>query len=71
LVQPGDADHLAARVHGCFTEPFRLDGTAVSIGTSVGIAVHDPDSGRTAEQLLREADAAMYADKAAGRLCSR
>jgi diguanylate cyclase (GGDEF)-like protein len=63
LVAPDDAVGLAARVDVCFTEPFRLEGTQVSAGTSVGVAVHDPASGRTAEQLLREADAAMYRHK--------
>ena len=63
LVDPADAVRLAARVEACFTEPFRLDGTEVTAGTSVGVAVHDPASGRSAEQLLREADAAMYRHK--------
>jgi len=67
LVEPGDARRLADRVTDCFAEPFRLDGTAVTVGTSVGVAVHDPASGRTAEQLLREADAAMYRHKQDGR----
>src|SRR5205085_175803 len=67
LVDAADAAGLAARVEGCFADPFRLDGTAVTVGTSVGVAVHDPDSDRTAEQLLREADAAMYRHKERGR----
>jgi diguanylate cyclase (GGDEF)-like protein len=67
LVDDADGAALAERVTDCFTEPFRLDGTAVTVGTSVGIAVHDPVSGRTAEQLLREADAAMYRHKERGR----
>jgi GGDEF domain-containing protein len=37
------------------------------VGTSVGVAVHDDNSYGTAEQLLREADAAMYRDKQRGR----
>ena len=67
LVDPADARSLADRVAGCFAEPFRLDGTEVRVGTSVGVAVHDPASDRTAEQLLREADAAMYRHKESGR----
>jgi diguanylate cyclase (GGDEF)-like protein len=67
LVEPADARTLADRVTGCFAEPFRLDGTEVRVGTSVGVAVHDPASDRTAEQLLREADAAMYRHKESGR----
>jgi diguanylate cyclase (GGDEF)-like protein len=63
LVDPDDARGLADRVEGCFTETFRLEGTDVEVGTSVGVAVHVPASGRTAGQLLREADAAMYRHK--------
>jgi len=63
LVDPQDARRLGDRVAGCFAEPFRLDGTEVAVGTSVGVAVHRPGSGGTAEQLLREADAAMYVHK--------
>ncbi|TFV76694.1 diguanylate cyclase [Blastococcus sp. CT_GayMR19] len=63
LVEPADAHGLAARVTACFAEPFRLEGTDVAVGTSVGVAVHLADSERAAEQLLREADAAMYRNK--------
>ncbi|HYH72057.1 MAG TPA: GGDEF domain-containing protein [Nocardioides sp.] len=63
LVTPEDAQSLADRVTACFAEPFRLDGTDVEVGTSVGVAVHAVGSDGTAEQLLREADAAMYRHK--------
>ncbi|MFP5370888.1 MAG: diguanylate cyclase domain-containing protein [Actinomycetes bacterium] len=67
LAAPGDAHGLASRVSACFPQPFRLEGTEVTVGTSIGVAVHDPGSERTAEQLLREADAAMYRHKQVGR----
>jgi diguanylate cyclase (GGDEF)-like protein len=63
LVTPSDAESLADRVLACFAEPFRLDGTDVEVGTSVGVAVQAVGSVGTAEQLLREADAAMYRHK--------
>ncbi len=63
LVAPADADHLAGRVRACFDEPFRLEGSAARIGTSVGVAVVDVAGDGSAEQLLRDADAAMYRDK--------
>ncbi|MCZ2859067.1 diguanylate cyclase domain-containing protein [Blastococcus sp. VKM Ac-2987] len=66
LPELADADHagrLADRVVGCFAEPFRLDGTPVRVGTSVGVAVLGADRSRSADELLREADAAMYRQK--------
>jgi diguanylate cyclase (GGDEF)-like protein len=72
LVDPQDAHGLAERVEACFTESFRLEGTDVVVGTSVGVAVHGgADGGGTADQLLREADAAMYRHKQRGRRPSR
>ena len=67
LTEVTDAAGLAARVTGCFAEPFRLEGTDVRVGTSVGLAVEHARGGRTAEDVLREADAAMYRDKQRGR----
>ena len=67
LAEVTDAASLAARVTECFAEPFRLDGTEVRIGTSVGLAVELAGGTRTADHLLREADAAMYRAKQRGR----
>jgi diguanylate cyclase (GGDEF)-like protein len=63
LADRDDARGLADRVSGCFAETFRLEGTDVAVGTSVGVAVQDPADEGSAEQLLREADAAMYRHK--------
>jgi len=62
LTGPEGARSLADRVLRSFDEPFRLEGRDVRIGTSVGVVVH-PGGPATAEQLLRSADTAMYADK--------
>lgn len=68
LLDAAGAHGLAERVSGCFAEPFRLEGADVAVGTSVGVAVHGGGAdGRTADQLLREADAAMYRHKQRGR----
>jgi diguanylate cyclase (GGDEF)-like protein len=72
LVEPADAHGLAQRVSECFAESFRLEGTDVVVGTSVGVAVHGGAPGlRTADQLLREADAAMYRHKQRSRRGAR
>jgi diguanylate cyclase (GGDEF)-like protein len=66
LAAPADAESVVARVAEAFTEPFRLDGIPVDVGTSTGVAVHTGeagDSSAVAEQLLRDADAAMYRHK--------
>jgi diguanylate cyclase (GGDEF)-like protein len=67
LVEIEDAAGLAGRITDCFVEPFRLDGTEVRIGTSVGLSATRAGGTRTAEELLRKADAAMYRHKQRGR----
>ncbi|MGY1752803.1 diguanylate cyclase domain-containing protein [Blastococcus sp. SYSU D01042] len=61
LEDPADARGLADRVEECFALPFRLEGRELAVGTSVGVAVHEP--GADAEALMRQADAAMYRHK--------
>jgi EAL domain-containing protein (putative c-di-GMP-specific phosphodiesterase class I) len=43
-------------------QPFTLDGHAVSVGASIGIAMY-PDHGTDVKTLLRHADVAMYVAK--------
>jgi diguanylate cyclase (GGDEF)-like protein len=62
LAGPHAASALAARVAACFETPFRLEGQQVDVGTSVGIALQ-AGVGGSVEQLLRDADAAMYRNK--------
>ena len=62
LTGRGDAQSVVERVLSSFEDPFRLEGQDVAIGTSVGVAMHTGVE-RAAEQLLREADAAMYRHK--------
>jgi diguanylate cyclase (GGDEF)-like protein len=62
LAGPHAATAFAARITACFETPFRLEGREVEVGTSVGIALRD-GTGASVEEVLREADAAMYRDK--------
>jgi diguanylate cyclase (GGDEF)-like protein len=55
-----------ARVRMAFVQPFEVHGQRISITASVGGGLW-PRHGRTLSELLRHADAAMYADKARGR----
>ena len=72
ILQPGDVDPrngavaLATRIRDAITAPFDLDGHKINIGTSIGIAVA-PDDGTDADQLLKNADLALYSAKAEGR----
>jgi diguanylate cyclase (GGDEF)-like protein len=63
---PADADPapIAARVMAALAEPFELAGALHHVTASVGIA--EAGAGGSAERLLREADAAMYAAKRRG-----
>ena len=63
-----DAERLAERVAGCFVDPFLLDGAAVPVQASVGVALHTAHpSGDQGEELLRQADTDMYRAKERGR----
>ena len=58
-------DALARRFRAVFDEPFELAGARLPVTVSIGIAASDPAHARP-EDLLRDADAAMYAAKASG-----
>lgn len=60
------ADHIIQKL----TFPFMIAAHQLVISASVGIAVY-PLDGVNAEQLLKNADSAMYAAKNAGRNCFR
>ena len=61
-----DADSLARRIISLISKPYDIDGNAVSIGTSIGIALAC-EAGAESTELLKKADLALYAAKAAGR----
>jgi diguanylate cyclase (GGDEF)-like protein/PAS domain S-box-containing protein len=60
-----DAVEMAQRVAGMFTRPFVLAGTEHFVTTSIGIAL--ATGGERAEDLIRDADAAMHRAKERGR----
>jgi diguanylate cyclase (GGDEF)-like protein len=64
--RPTDASELAAELIETFSEPFEVHGHQVIIGTSIGIAMA-PADGNEPDQLLRNADMALYRAKAEGR----
>ncbi len=70
LMAPGtsrvDATQAAQRISAAVALPHQLDGEPVHIGCSIGIALY-PADGDCGDVLLRHADTALHAAKAAGR----
>jgi diguanylate cyclase (GGDEF)-like protein/PAS domain S-box-containing protein len=67
--EPTDAEVLAARLRTTVTDPLSLAGQSIPLGISIGIgcAPGGDEPGQVYERLIRTADDAMYADKAARR----
>lgn len=61
-----DTAELAQRIREALSAPFRFDGEEVLTSASIGIAVF-PDNGFDFDDLLKNADLAMYRAKADGR----
>ncbi|MBB4017060.1 MULTISPECIES: GGDEF domain-containing protein [Chelatococcus] len=60
-----DAEAIARRLVEVIAEPIVLDGTRHAVSAAVGVAVC-PIAGAVVDDLMRDADAALYAAKAAG-----
>jgi diguanylate cyclase (GGDEF)-like protein len=57
---------LAGRIRDAFEQAFIIEGQPYHVSASIGVVVLDR-AGPSAEELLRDADTAMYRAKAAGR----
>jgi diguanylate cyclase (GGDEF)-like protein len=66
LAGPHEASTLAERIVMLLSEPYDIDGQQALIGASAGIALA-PADGETSEQLLGNADMALYRAKEEGR----
>jgi diguanylate cyclase (GGDEF)-like protein len=71
IIQSGDVrteqcERLAKRVLAAIAKPYNILGNAITISASLGI-VRAPSHGRTADELLKNADVALYNVKSAGR----
>lgn len=71
IILPDEEDRgaigdLATHIIGALSQPYSVDGSRCVIGASVGIAV-SPYDGKTSEELIRNADLALYAAKGGGR----
>lgn len=61
-----EARHLAQRIMQKMKEPIDLAGRRMVMTTSIGISVF-PDDGRSCDELLKNADLALYQSKGCGR----
>lgn len=66
LRHPDDASNVASHVVGLLSQPFEIDGHELRVSTSVGIALY-PGDGIDQQELLINADAAMYHAKSLGK----
>lgn len=65
------ARRLAARIIARLGEPFTLAQREVYVGASIGIALcAGPDAAATPEELMKQADIALYRAKDAGKGCA-
>jgi diguanylate cyclase (GGDEF)-like protein len=60
--EDGQVRAAERRARAAFAEPFLLRGAPISLSASVGGGIW-PEDGRTAKELVKHADAAMYRDK--------
>ncbi len=65
-VTPEDAEELADRLIQTLGDPCEIDGIRVRVGASAGIAIA-PKDGQSGDQLLKNADIALYAAKFEGK----
>ncbi len=66
MLEEGDAVQVAERIQTNLKNPFDLSGSEVFVSASIGIALSTAGHKR-AEDMLRDADIAMYRAKAKGR----
>jgi len=64
--RPSDTTQLVERIYQAIREPYDCAGHLVTTDASIGIALA-PDDGADLDQLLKNADLAMYGAKADGR----
>ncbi|MGH6671400.1 MAG: putative bifunctional diguanylate cyclase/phosphodiesterase [Xanthobacteraceae bacterium] len=66
LHQPGDAAALSRRIRESIVKPYQVDGHQIISDISIGISIA-PIDGAEPDQLLKNADMALYGAKSDGR----
>ena len=66
LAESADAGTLATKIRSALAEPYQIEGNTLHMTVSIGIAIYVAETG-TAEELLAQADIALYRAKEEGR----
>jgi diguanylate cyclase (GGDEF)-like protein/PAS domain S-box-containing protein len=66
ITQPGDVPPIAQKIIAALAQPMLLDGQELVVTASIGISLYPHDS-EEPDELIKCADAAMYAAKKEGR----
>ncbi len=66
ITNTAEVASLAGRILAMLAEPFDLDGNVITAGASIGVAIA-PGDGVEADQLLKNADMALYRAKGDGK----
>jgi diguanylate cyclase (GGDEF)-like protein/PAS domain S-box-containing protein len=66
-VTPETAVEVGRRMVAALSEPYHVGEREASVGASTGIAFANPDATTSADELMRNADLAMYRAKAQGK----
>ena len=69
-IDASTAEMMSRRIFSALETPFYVGSTQMPIGASIGVAAHPPLDGQ-ADDLIRNADQAMYEAKRAGKGCLR
>ncbi|RZA30850.1 MAG: GGDEF domain-containing protein, partial [Lysobacteraceae bacterium] len=67
LADAADAEDTARKLLDRLREPYLLGSASVTVGASIGIALHRPDDPPDVEAWMVRADHAMYAVKRTGK----
>ncbi len=65
LAQPADSARIASRILDSLHQPIEVDGRCLTLAASIGVALDD--DGASTDELLRNADIAMYMAKRGGK----
>ncbi|WP_199429794.1 sensor domain-containing protein [Qaidamihabitans albus] len=67
VAESGEIAALIEHLRNALTEPITVEGRHLHIDASIGVVTAEPGDERTAEDLIRDADVAMYEAKTRGR----